>query len=144
RLREALAAVHHAVAHRLDLAHARDRHAGVGARQPGDDVLHGCRMIAQLGGRGGRRAGGRFERHDRFAADALDLSARESAMADPSVSISWNLSDDDPTLRTRMCTRELWLRREGEQRLPLSVADPDRGVTSIVSPENVDLRHTAD
>ena len=58
----------------------------------------------------------RLERQDGLAADALDLAAGQSpvaatpAIAASSVSMSWNLSDDEPTFRTRMCTRspQLW------------------------------------
>src|SRR5450759_3213542 len=71
RLCESLAAVHDAVPHGFDLADLRDRYTGFVARQPGDDVLDGGRVIADRRCALYRPTTGRLERQDSSAADAV-------------------------------------------------------------------------
>ena len=81
RALELLASVRHPMADRLDLGHARNRDAGVGARHPGHDELDGVTEIAERRGAANRFAGRIANRVDRFATDSLDGSARELFVA---------------------------------------------------------------
>ena len=105
--RELLAAVHRAVADRVDVAHRGDaRDAGLGRDEPAQDVVEGGAVVAQR-----RRAPHRGlaldpEGDERLAADPLDQTPRAScrsaffSIASRSVSMTWNLREELPVFRT--------------------------------------------
>jgi len=77
RTPEALAAVHHAMADRLDLRDAGDRHRGRVAGEPAEEMIDGRAMIPQRSSAAHGWLVRRGDAVDCLAADALVLSSRQ-------------------------------------------------------------------